>query len=365
MNSFQEWLSFRPPPTSRNDSSSKSKGQAMRWVSGIVREPDGQLKLQVQLDATEVHLESVVDWKTDSQRTPSFEARGVDIDFKDVRRVDLRRYVEGLGETWLSINAQSGFEVAAGGKRILIPSQLMIMSLFGSAMALRSCLMAPLIANAWLTGSVSRGKATEYERRNWVGNRSAFERGEWIGANRSVCAAFGSVYRYALDGRFDMNLPSGVGTFELQGEVDGGPVLVTRMTSLAFLSREVVEDSSSNQINCHYFFDRRSDPMALVHKTPTLDDKRLRFDKAAKMTDRQWQGAKAVLAGMVEVRGVAFADAPRTWALRDCLDAIRYKFGRPCNWQDIGGDVPHAYAYQMYRSIVRAELWDQVVDAIR
>jgi hypothetical protein len=198
-----------------------------------------------------------------------------------------------------------------------------------------------------------------------LGSTSAFERGEWIGANRSVCAAFGSVYRYALDGRFDMNLPSGVGTFELQGEVDDEFVLVTGMTSLAFLSREVVEDSFSRQMDCHYFFDRRSDPTALVHRPPTLNDKRLRFDKAAKITDRQWKSAKAVLAGMVEVRGISFADAPRTWALRDCLDAIRYKFGLPCNWADIGGNVPHAYAYKMYRRIVRAELWDQVVEAIR
>lgn len=337
----------------------------MRWISGVVRGERGKLKLQVQTDSSSVCLEAVMDWRSGTQRAGSSLARDVDVDFNEFCRVDLRPYVEDLCMPWLSTAAQSGFEATAAGMRIVIPSQLMIMSLLGPAAALRGSLMAPLQANEWLTGLLSHGQAAQVKRKNWAKNWSAVERGEWIAGHRTAAAAFGSVYRYGLEGRFDLNLPKGVGTFDLRGKVSKGTLLVTHLVSLAVRPREDVGDAFKSEHGRTYFFHRRTDPAASVGKPPeAAADKRLAFSAFAKLTDNQWERAKLVLARMPNMMGVPFCEVRRSAPLRDCMDAIRFKLGAPCPWKEIKGLSSYGPAFNLYRHIVRAQLWNGIVDAI-
>ena len=336
----------------------------MSWVCGVVRERDGQMWLQVQTGESDVRLESVRDWRSDSQRVRRVSASNVDIDFQNFRRVDLQEYVRGLGEPWLRTEAQTGFEATAAGMTIVIPSQLMIMSLLGSAVELRCSLMAPLQTNQWLTGLMPYGQVAAQVGAHRRRSLSTVARGHWIATDRSASAAFGSVYRHALDGRFDMSLPAGMGTFDLVGRLVNGTLLVTKLTSLAVLRGRDAGSLFHNEVRHHYFH-KRSDPVLTAAKGPTaLEDARLRFTTFTELTDFQWLRAQTVLAEMPGVRGVPFGDVGRPCTLRDCLDTIRFKFGSPCKWKDVEGKASTNHAYWIYRRIVRAGLWDTLIDAI-
>ena len=336
----------------------------MSWVCGVVRERDGQMWLQVQTGESEVRLQSVRDWRSDSQRVRRVSATNVDVAFQNFRRVDLQTYVRGLGEPWLRTEAQTGFEATAAGMTIVIPSQLMIMSLLGSAVELRCSLMAPLQTNQWLTGLVPYGQVAAQVGAHRRSSLSTVARGHWIATDRSASAAFGSVYRHALDGRFDMSLPAGIGTFDLVGRLVNGTLLVTKLTSLAVLRGRDAGNLFHNDVRHHYFH-KRSDPVLTAAKGPTaLEDARLRFTTFTELTDFQWLRAQTVLAEMPGVRGVPFGDVRRPCTLRDCLDTIRFKFGSPCKWKDVEGKASTNHAYWIYRRIVRAGLWDTVIDAI-
>ena len=336
----------------------------MSWVCGVVRERDGQMWLQVQAGESEVRLQSVRDWRSGSQRVRRVSASNVDIDFHNFRRVDLQDYVRGLGMPWLRTEAQTGFEATAAGMTIVIPSQLMIVSLLGSAVELRCSLMAPLQTDQWLTGLMPYGQIVAQVGAHRARSLTTVARGHWIATDRSASAAFGSVYRHALDGRFDMSLPTGIGTFDLVGRLVNGTLLVTKLISLAVLRGQDAENSLLNDVRHHYFH-KRSDPAVTAAKGPTAsEDARLRFTTFIKLTDVQWLRAQTVLAEMPGVRGVPFSDVRRPCALRDCLDTIRFKFGSPCKWKDVEGKASTNHAYWIYRRIVRAELWDKLVDAI-
>ena len=212
---------------------------------------------------------------------------------------------------------------------------------------------------------MSHGQATEPVRENWAKNWSAVERGEWIAAHRSASAAFGSVYRYGLEGRFDLNLPKGVGTFDLHGKVKAGTLLVTNLASLAVRPQEDVGDAFPSELRRNYFFHRRSDPAVTVGRPPAAsEDTRLSFTTFAKLTDDQWKRAKLVLFDMPDLMDIPFCDVRRSTSLRDCIDAIRFKLGAPCKWKDIKGVASHSQAYHLYKQIVRAQLWNRMVDAI-
>ena len=336
----------------------------MSWICGVVRERDGHMWLQVQTGESEVRLQSVRDWRSDSQKVRRVSATNVDIDFQNFRRVDLTNYVRGLGTPWLQTEAQTGFEATAAGMSIVIPSQLMIMSLFGSAVELRCSLMAPLQTDQWLTGPMPYGQVIAQVGGYRARSLSTAARGQWIATDRSVSAAFGSVYRHALDGRFDLSLPAGLGTFDLVGRLVNGTLLVTKLTLLAVLTGQVDGDSSLNDVRHHYFH-KRSDPVVATTKGSTpSEDARLRFTTFIKLTDVQWLRAQTVLAEMPGNKGAPFVDVRRPCALRDCLDTIRFKFGSPCTWKDVEGKASTNHAYWIQRRIVRAGLWDRLVDAI-
>ena len=339
-------------------------GKNMKWVCGVVREGD-LLQLQLQTGKSGVRLESVKNWRSESQTTRRAAAPSVEINFDNFRRVELQNYVCGLEMAWLRTEAQTGFEATVAGKTIVIPSQLMIMSLLGASLELRCSLMAPLHTNQWLAGLIPHGQLIAKAGKHRPTSLSTLVREQWIATDRSASASFGSVYRHALDGRFDLDLPSGVGTFDLVGREVRGTLLVTKLTSLSMFRRKSAEDSFFTDVQHHYFH-KRSNPEVRATQGPTaLEDARLRFVTFSKLTDAQWLRARAVLADRPGVEGLTFGDSRRPCSLRDCLDCIRFKFGSPCAWKDMKGDVSANQAYWVYRRIVQANLWDELIDAIR
>ena len=329
----------------------------MNWVSAIARDSSGSMRVRVQSAHGQYETDELPAWDCGP---PSCTPQQIEvpIDFNAFERVGLRKYVDGIGHPSLCVDAQIGLQAETPEGRILVPSQLMVHCLFASSARLRSVLLSPTRGSAHL--HALRLDALGLIDVPSARSLSVFARGSWITSSPSASASWGSVYRFAIDGQLDLSLPRGGATFSVAGQRVNGVLLARRMKLLAIatddLNGEVGPRSPRRQLFLSGKIDRAPHASQNI-----LRDGRFRFKSFMPMSEAQWERAVDVLAQLDATPGIAPADFPNSALVRNVVDAIRFKLGRPCAWTAFGSAN---LARDMYRTLVRLRRWDQHARAI-
>ena len=331
----------------------------MKWVSGIECGGSGHVRIRVQSGHDHYETDELPAWDSGPPSGTPPQA-DFQVEFNALRHVELDAYVDGIGHPCLCVAAQVGLEAQTPEGRILVPSQLMIHSLFTSSARLRSVLLSPTRGAACLHALRLDALSSSYVPSSM--NRGVFARGRWITSSPSASASWGSVYRFAIDGRLDLSLPRGRATFSVAGPRIDGVILARRMSLLAIetddLTGEVDSASPIRQLILSGNIDR-----ALQDGSRNItEDERFRFKSFLPMSEAQWERAVDVLTPADAVPGIASTNFPNSALVRDLVDAIRFKLGKPCVWSATLGNA--SLARDLYRTLVRQRRWDQLARAI-
>ena len=188
----------------------------MNWLAGIERNREGQLCGRTQdVDGSSSHhsIESF-NASIDQGVETSFE---VDLNLQSLRYGDTQTFLNDLYLNDLEAGAQPVYEIVLATGTLVIPSQLLIVAILGSVLRMRQWLFRPWSFGQFLHIHIEDGIPTlnPMNGENHCSYRSSvpydrLRRVEWILTYPSARIAWGSVYRNALNGRFEMTLPNAV-----------------------------------------------------------------------------------------------------------------------------------------------------------
>lgn len=338
----------------------------MEWISGIGRDGDGRLCVEAQGLDGERHLVGLdrVDANLGIKQLPS---RKASFSFQDLRRGDTRAYLDGIGMPCWDESAQSVYEVDCSFGTLVIPAQLLVLATLGSQAPLRRTLLTPRGPNVLMT-SVLQDR--EVITRRIPHHRIGFDllahseiRLRWVHLHPSASAAWGSVYRNALEGRFDMALPNAYVHCTVSAHRVGRSYSATRLQVAKVSTTENCHEFATGHSARDYIFDNgihvrpKSPPVP-----PASSDSRLaRIDGLAPLSDEEW----LTIAPLVEPPLRAYGTYARRHPLRDLVDIIRLKLGTPYSWSKVPAEKLQANAASiLFSKLQRAGTWDQVVVAL-
>ena len=342
----------------------------MEWISGFGRDNDGRLCVQAQgLDGARqlVGLDRVnasLGIKQACSRKASFS-------FQELRRGDTRGYLDGIGMNCWDNSAQTVYEVDCGFGTLVIPAQLLVLATLGAQAPLRRTLLTPLGPNCLMTSVFQdHGVVTSGVPRHGMG-LVVFENLEirlrWLHMHPSATAAWGSVYRNALDGRFEMALPSASVESTVFARRVGRRYLATRLQLMMIHPMESCHAFAEGHSASSYIFDNGINvrPKSPPAHHPSSDSRLARADGLAPLTDKEW----LTIAPLVEARALVSTGVDgryeRRHHLRDLVDIIRLKLGTPYAWSKVPVEKLQANAASiMFSKLQRAGIWDQVVVAL-
>jgi hypothetical protein len=206
----------------------------MEWISGIGRDSDGRLCVQAQgLDGATSAIE-LAEAEADLHLAQGRKLSRATVTLHTRRLGDTNQYLSGLGLDGLCTEGQAVYEFDSSIGVLVVPSQLLILATFGSQLPLRRELLAPLGPEALMTllltdGQLLLEKTPGRNRKENIGASMIRTRLEWLLTYPSARAAWGSIYRNALEGRFDSKPVRATAEVLPYGCLVGGKFLVTRL----------------------------------------------------------------------------------------------------------------------------------------
>jgi len=336
----------------------------MDWISGVARDENGRLGLQVQ-DA-----EGVRAFRSLSDGEPRLKMKGtvrrkVRFQFGTAARVDAGDYLRGVGLEHLDGRGQSAFAVPTGSGVAVIPSQLMVLGILGAQDACRKALLEPSTP-----GDLSQvfadapGHRLRIEAQSRIYNRASLvERLTWLLTYPSAHAAWGSVYRHALNGRFDLRLPKAEVIASAHGRLEGSTLFVTELNLLELTPMEDPFPFAAASAPPSFVFNNKVS-IRNTHgyaAAPAADARLGNEGGVQPLTDAQWAAVELVLkAAEPKAPG-----RPRAHSLRNIFECIRLKLGTPYSWSKCPGDKALTQSASVLLSKLQREgTWEGVLAAM-
>ena len=340
----------------------------MEWISGIGRSSDGRLCVQAQLQdgmRTQIELDKI---RTDFGLGQSSRRKMV-FALHELRRGSTRAYLDGLGLAALDAEVQSVYEATVGSETLVIPAQLLVLALFGSTAPLRRLLWSPLGAGHQTTAIrtadndgvellFAPNSAAVWPHAN---DDATHRRLAWVLTHSSAKAAWGSVYRNALDGRFDMAMPRAIAHVSVWARPAAGKLLATSLTVQMIVPAEDSEQLEYRKAPCEFVFDDRMNTQSIGR--PQVHDQRLSVaDFAKPMSDEKWSLIEPLLRDARRQGPGAQRGVPAAQKMRDIVDVLRLKLGTPLPWVQVPRDKKLvSAAANAWVWMQRDGLWDRVV----
>jgi hypothetical protein len=335
----------------------------MDWVSGIGRGSDGRICLQVQ-DAEGVHaLRSLSDLDT-KLKAKGTVRRKIGFQLEATARIDVDEYLRGVGLEHLDGKGQVAYAVTTEAGRVVIPSQLMMMATVGAHGPCRALLLEPTEPSSLMQVHAGRGTGLRIEASSEVYNQAPLvERLTWLLTYPSAHAAWGSVYRNALEGRFDMRLPKASVTASAHGLLAGDTLFVTELHLLELRPLEDPLPFAARYAPSSFVFNNTVGIRNTHGKAaaPAADVSIGTNGTVAPLTDEQWAAVEQVLkASEPKAPG-----RPRAHPLRDIVECIRLKLGTPYSWSKCPGDKALKQSASVLLSKLQREgTWGRVLAAM-
>ncbi len=335
----------------------------INWVSGIRRGKEGKLCVEVQDAEGRRSLTSLESLQPSLNGAGSIR-RKVCFSLGALREVASSDYLEPLGLERLDPGAQRIYEVSADGATLIVPSQLLVLGLFGEHAATRALLFTPRDPSD-LVGAHREGKACEFVSNPNRGRRlrksslGLLARLTWMSMYPSANAAWSSVYTNALAGIFDFRPASADVTVSASGRMHNGKLLVTSIRMLELRATDAPFDFATPGAPQDFVLTE------MIYRHPThrltvAPSQQLSIAKQGvvePLTDEQWSRVEPIL------KRVRWG-GERKHSLRALFDAIRLKYGAPYSWPTL--PLPRKFvqvAQTLASDLKKAGAWDELMVA--
>jgi hypothetical protein len=404
----------------------------MDWVSGVQRNDDGDLCVRVQVDSRGANLApgtwpglgagvvsatSITSTSTTTTVLKGLESLSAELDRSGApgtvrRKVHLplhelrvgatttREYLDGLGLPNLGADGQPVYEVSTSAGLLAIPAQVLVQAVLGVHSQFRRALLRPWGPGFLMTAFAESGAQSLALRPTphrmlqiQLEQPTIATKLEWILAYPSATAAWCSVYRHALDGRFDMDMPKAFATASISARPVDGKLFVTRLEVMVMTPAEEPHPYAAATANRSFIFNEsvRRRPTHGKAAAPSRDERfacgqqrqagqseaadsgtkgggELQAQEPSEplatvvpLTDAQWARIEPLVLGALNPKGPAQPGAPRAHAMRDVVDVIRLKLGAPYSWLKVPVDRKLAKtASAMLSKLSRCGAWEAV-----
>jgi hypothetical protein len=355
----------------------------MDWISGIGRDGSGNLCVKAQgLDGGKTQapvLKELESLRADLGVTGTVRKK-IYLPLHELRVGDTttREYLDGLGLNAMEANGQAVYEVSTSAGLLVIPAQLLVLATLGANAQLRRVLLRPWGPSFLMSAFAEHGadklavRPTPHRMLKLQLEHTAIaSKVEWALSYPSAAAAWGSIYRHALDGSFDMTMPLAFATASMMCRPVDGKLLVTRLQLMTITPAEEPHPFAAGIAKRDYLFNEgvRSRPTHGKAAAPT-QDKRLATPKGhvASLTDDQWARIEPLVRGSLQSKGPEKPGAPRTHSLREVIDVIRLKLGTPYSWSQVQVLTDKKLvqgATVLLSKLKRRGVWEAVVAALK
>lgn len=336
----------------------------MVWISSIRGARDGLQVERQQLDGSKT-LATIASAAADLQIPGAFR-RKVRLDLTTLRPACTSSYLEALGRRTWEPGAQCTYEASVGNDTLVISTQLLVIALMAARSCLRDYLLTPggptLLSTVIADEQVLRVIPTRHMAA--FRGPSVTDRLYWMLAYPSARAAWCSVYREALDGRFDMQLPKAAIDAVVWVLPAGKKLLATRLTVVQLQPLEAPFEFAGALARRDFEFHSGSKVSNTHGKAaaPASDDRLQATAATGPLTDVQWAQIEPKVREFL-VRGNG--GAPRAHSLRTLLDVMLLKLGTPYSWSKVPAPKELSQsASVLFSKLQRGGLWEQVLQVL-
>ena len=340
----------------------------MGWIVGIRSTRTTPVLLEAR--GGDVREVSAVDADLDISDRPKIKrTRVFEVDlaaFERLSVLEAKAVVATMGIPEPVANTQSFWVLRDGSRRIFVPSQVFIHALLGKTRAHRSALFSP--ARYQLLATLVEGDSgltvsfpAPFEKRSPERAVGLVPTILWTSTYDSAMRMHSSVLRYAMNRRFDLDLPRARATVAFAGEeVQGGNMLVTSMRLAAVEPLEPPMPHAEGLVPTRFTFaviahtrlksSRQRGPKELS-ADPTLSSGRF----ATPLEDSEWESLRDVMLSRCTFkRRIGQIE-------REKVNIILRKLSTGAPWATAATSVAQAKRAWAYFDFLRANgLWDVI-----
>ena len=366
----------------------------MDWISGIGRDELGQLCVRTQQRDGSSTLSGLGALDADLKLSDVVHRRVV-LPLHQLRAGNTRQYLDGLGLQALEAGGQPVYEGHFDGGQVVVSAQQLVLATLGVNAPMREAMLRPWGPSYLMTASCRDGAVSVRPTPNRmlsldVAVVKTALRMEWVLTYPSAGVAWSSVYRHALDGRFDMTMPSAFAHFSVVGRMVGDKLLATSVKLMKLVPAEDPHPFAAAEAREEFVMN------GLLNRRPShgkaaapARDERLAVARGERLaggvagvgvagigagtglgqvqelkalTDEQWARVEPLLREFVPSASPGHAGARRAHSLRDQFVVMRLKLGAPYSWSRVPGDKKLVGSASVLLSkLQRAGVWERVV----
>ena len=364
----------------------------MDWISGIGRDELVQLCVRTQQRDGSPALSGLGCLDADLKLPDVVHRRDV-LPLHQLRAGNTRQYLDGLGLQALEAGGQPVYEGHFDGGQVVVSAQQLVLATLGVNAPMREAMLRPWGPSYLMTASCRDGAVSVRPTPNRmlsldVAVVKTALRMEWVLTYPSAGVAWSSVYRHALDGRFDMTMPSAFAHFSVVGRMVGDKLLATSVKLMKLVPAEDPHPFAAAEAREEFVMN------GLLNRRPShgkaaapARDERLAVARGGRLaggcagasadagldhvqevqalSDEQWARVEPLLREFVPSAKPGHAGARRAHSLRDQFEVMRLKLGTPCSWSRVPGDRKLVGSASVLLSMLqRAGVWERVVGAV-
>jgi hypothetical protein len=343
----------------------------MRWISGIGRDGKGRLCVKVQGRDSKETLTNLASLNADLG-LPGGVRRKLALPLHQFRRSHAGHFLRALGFEGLQDVGQPVYEFAHHAANVLIPAQLLILAIFGPCRPMREVLLRPWGPRSLMTAfSDDEGIKVAHtpsrmstRRANGVALLSCLS---WTLTHSSAEAAWGSVFRNALDGRFDLQLPLAYAGMSIVGRSINGNLLVTRLTVTTIDPAEPPSAFVTSNDKQKFIFDEKVNGRPTHRKAanPSTESQLASLPSMDTLTDEQWERVERILLEFLRPKPSCRYVPERIYSTRSLVETIVLKLGKPYAWRKVPRDKKLVHAAQIFFvKLKNGGVWQKIVGQI-
>jgi hypothetical protein len=340
---------------------------ATNWIAGITVGKDGRLRPLVQ-GGPIPRTPALADLAPELG-LPGGLRRKASFPLHELRPGSTSEYLEGLDLGHLCADGQPTYEASCSLGTLVIPAQLLVMTTLGMNHQLRHNLLsvhAPGFLGTAIAGPDYLDVVPTPHRMDKLPIEApqVLNRLEWLLTYPSAQAAWGSVYRRALAGQFDMSMPKAHVETAVSGHFVNGKFLVTKLMVMKLLPREAPAEFAEHLAKSEFVFND------MLHRRPTHGKAAApsREERVASargpgpLTDEEWLRVEPLLTATANPR---YPGAPRRHTMRETVNVILLKVGTPYSWLKMPVERELVQSANVLLSkLKRRGVWEQIVAAL-
>ena len=334
------------------------------WVSKITRNEQNLLQFIIEDVDGSKYRASPATLQESLPISSDIEGR-IEIDLAGLRRVDTSEYLNDINLNHLSPKAQSTYMWESATETLIIPAQILILSVFGSYFDFRIKLFEPISPTRLQTSlrSVTLKKIIQEldgDLQKFKGQARLVTRLSWMINFPSATRSWSSVYRNALVGKLDMSLPFAKAFARYKGKNVNGRIIISELKISSVIPYEMPISNSSNPNDIEILLSMHGENINRTARPVNGDSRLIRFRNKTTLTDAEWESIEPILG-----RQFLTSSSIRIHPLPTLVGLILYKFATPCLWSNVPAkqNIVES-ARNLHRKLINSGAWAEIVQKL-